>query len=366
MAGRPIRTARQSNICINNDATECNTLEQKTKGVIRRTSNGLENVVGIGLPIVYPDGIPPARRPCFPRTIMNARFSSIAFVFFAAPAFAAERVDYVRDVKPIFAANCTVCHGRIKQKADLRLDLYANIKRGGQSGLAIVPQKAAESRLIQAVTGSNADVEKMPPKGNLSTAQVAILKQWINEGAKGPAKEEADSGVASNHWSFQPVKRPALPAVKNAAWPRNAIDRFVLARLEKEGIAPFARGGQSHADPPAIARPHRPAADAGTSERVLARTLRRKRMSGWSIACSIRRITANIRPGFGSTRPAMPIRTASPSMLRGRSGNIAIGSSTPSTAICRSTSSRFNSWPATCCRSRRPINSWRPAFIATR
>src|SRR5438445_1446465 len=147
---------------------------------------------------------------------MNARHSWIMVVLIAAPAFSVEPVDYVRDVKPIFAANCTSCHGVTKQKADLRLDLYANVKRGGQSGLAIVPQKSSESRLFQAVTGSRSDVEKMPPKGELTAEQIALLKRWIDEGAKGPAKDEAASGaVAATHWSVQPVKRPALPVVKN-------------------------------------------------------------------------------------------------------------------------------------------------------
>ena len=99
---------------------------------------------------------------------MYIRFSSIALLIIAAPIVAAEPIDYARDVKPIFAAHCTACHGRTKQKSGLRLDLYVNIKHGGDSGPAIIPQKAVESRLIQAVTGSKPDVEKMPPKGNLS------------------------------------------------------------------------------------------------------------------------------------------------------------------------------------------------------
>jgi mono/diheme cytochrome c family protein len=172
---------------------------------------------------------------------MYARLSWITVVFLAAPALAAEPVDYTRDVKPIFAANCTSCHGPTKQKADLRLDLYANIKHGGQSGAAIVPQKSSESRLIQAVTAAKPEISKMPPKGQLAAEQIAILKRWIDEGAKGPDKEEATTGaVASTHWSFQPVKRPALPAIKKSTWPRNAIDHFILSRLEKEGITPSA------------------------------------------------------------------------------------------------------------------------------
>src|SRR5262245_25590204 len=171
---------------------------------------------------------------------MSARQSLIATVLLVAPARAAEPVDYARDVKPIFAAHCTTCHGATKQKADLRLDIYARIQLGGNSGPAIIPQKAGESRLIQAVTGSNPDVARMPPKGELSAEQVAILKRWIVEGGKGPEKDEAASGgaVASTHWSFRPVRRPAVPAVKEPAWPRNGIDHFIQARLDKEGIRP--------------------------------------------------------------------------------------------------------------------------------
>jgi mono/diheme cytochrome c family protein len=155
------------------------------------------------------------------------------------PTMAAEPVDYVRDVKPIFAANCTSCHGPKKQSSDLRLDFYASIKRGGNSGPAFVAKKSADSLLIHAITGSKPDVAKMPPKGQLSADQIATLKRWIDEGAIGPEKEDAVAGgVKSTHWSFQPVKRPAFPATKNSAWVRNGIDHFVLARLEKEGIAP--------------------------------------------------------------------------------------------------------------------------------
>ena len=158
----------------------------------------------------------------------------------ACPAFAAEPVDYLREIKPIFAAHCVSCHGPKLQKSDLRLDLYSRIKQGGNSGPAIVPKKGGESLLIHALSGSKPDVAKMPPKGVVPSEQVAILKRWIDEGATGPTKEEAASGgsVASTHWSFQPVKRPALPITKNQAYARNALDNFILARLEKDGFAP--------------------------------------------------------------------------------------------------------------------------------
>src|SRR5262245_57593245 len=130
---------------------------------------------------------------------MTLRVLSVALA--SALPVSAEPVDYVRDVKPIFAAHCAACHGPSKQKADLRLDLYARIKRGGNSGPAIIPQKAGESRLIHAVTGSNSEVAKMPPKETLPADKIAILKRWIDEGAKGPDKEEAAGrAAASSHW----------------------------------------------------------------------------------------------------------------------------------------------------------------------
>jgi mono/diheme cytochrome c family protein len=170
---------------------------------------------------------------------MIRRHVCLAVLVLAAAARAADPVDYTRDVKAIFAAHCATCHGPSKQKADLRLDLYPRIKRGGNSGPAVVPQKAGESLLIHAVTGAKPDVAKMPPKDTLPADKIATLKRWIDEGAKGPDKEESAGGTtASSHWSFQPVKRTPPPSVKDAAWPRNGIDHFILARLERDGIRP--------------------------------------------------------------------------------------------------------------------------------
>ena len=172
---------------------------------------------------------------------MTLRLSCLVFALAATPLLGAGPVDYARDVKPILAAHCTSCHGPAKPKADLRLDLYARVKEGGNSGPAITPGKSADSLLVHAVTGSKPDVSKMPPKGSpLSAEQVAVLRRWIDEGAKGPETEAASTATAagSTHWSFQPVRRPAFPAIKDPTRARNAIDHFILARLEKEGIAP--------------------------------------------------------------------------------------------------------------------------------
>lgn len=112
----------------------------------------------------------------------------LAVLASAAPA--AEQVDYLRDVKPILAKNCIGCHGAGKAKGKLRLDTAAMALKGGRSGAAVVPGKSGESTLIQSVTDTG-DVPKMPPKGRLRADQVAVLKNWIEQGAKAPANEAA-------------------------------------------------------------------------------------------------------------------------------------------------------------------------------
>lgn len=136
--------------------------------------------------------------------------------------------DFNRDVRPILSNNCFQCHGpdEATRKARLRLDT----KEGAfaKAGV-IVPGKAAESRLIKRITTTDPDLVMPPPSSGhkLTTAQIETLKHWIDEGAQW--------GL---HWAFVAPQRPALPSVKNKVWPRNAIDYFVLARLEHEGLHP--------------------------------------------------------------------------------------------------------------------------------
>jgi hypothetical protein len=149
---------------------------------------------------------------------------------------AAEPVDYLRDIKPLLAKNCYECHGAQKQRADLRLDTATGALKGGRSGPAIVPGRSNQSKLIKAVTGAD-DTKLMPPREpRLTAKQIDLLKAWIDQGAKAPTNEVA--GATLKHWAFQTPVRPAEPAVKNNAWVRNPIDRFILARLEKEGLVP--------------------------------------------------------------------------------------------------------------------------------
>jgi hypothetical protein len=145
-------------------------------------------------------------------------------------AGAAEPIHFSRDIAPILSNSCYTCHGPddAQRKAGLRLDSFdaATIAAEGEHA-AIIPGNPDASPLFQRVTASNPD-DRMPPadKGTpLSPKQVELLRQWISEGA-----------VFEKHWAFQP---PALPAIPTAdpARVRNPIDAFVLARLEKEGLA---------------------------------------------------------------------------------------------------------------------------------
>ncbi|HEX6987199.1 MAG TPA: PSD1 and planctomycete cytochrome C domain-containing protein [Planctomycetaceae bacterium] len=148
-------------------------------------------------------------------------------------------VEFERDVLPILKARCFECHDAAKQTAGYRLDVRAVALRGGESGEAgIVPGKSGESELIRRVT-SDDEFTVMPPEGErLSEREVAVLKAWIDGGAAWPDALAGDDPRTSDHWAFNPPVRPEPPAVKDEARVRNAIDRFVLARLEAEGLSP--------------------------------------------------------------------------------------------------------------------------------
>ena len=155
------------------------------------------------------------------------------------PPASGQKVDFASQVQPLFAQRCYACHGGAKHEGGLRLDIRAKAMAGGDSGPAILTAKSAQSRIIHYVAGLDEDVV-MPPEGEgerLTTAQVSLLRAWIDQGAHWP-DELAGEKAKPAHWAYQPPKRPQLPLVKRAAWPRNEIDRFVLARLEQEGLAP--------------------------------------------------------------------------------------------------------------------------------
>jgi mono/diheme cytochrome c family protein len=145
---------------------------------------------------------------------------------------AADRVDFNADIRPILSNNCFKCHGPDEGKTEggRRLDTLEHATSPTKkSRRAIVPTKPGESELIKRVSSSDDD-ERMPPPEmhkTLTPAEIATLSKWIEEGAE-----------YKPHWSLVPPVKTDAPVVKNAAWCRNFIDPFVLARLEKEGLAP--------------------------------------------------------------------------------------------------------------------------------
>jgi cytochrome c553 len=149
---------------------------------------------------------------------------------------AAAPVDYAREVKPVLAEHCYRCHGASQQKGSLRMDTAASALKGGDNGPAFIPGKSAESLLIQALKGAHDDISRMPyKKPPLPDAQIELIARWIDEGAKAPTNEAPES---KKHWAFLTPARAPLPEVKQRDWPRNDVDRFILARLEKEKIKP--------------------------------------------------------------------------------------------------------------------------------
>lgn len=149
---------------------------------------------------------------------------------------------FVHDVRPILQKHCYSCHGSKKQESGLRLDIKSEAFKGGDSyGPSIITRKSKESPLIQFLDGSDEDMQ-MPPDGDgapLSKKEVSILTSWVDAGAVWPdGVDLAKLKVQPLHWSFKPVVKISLPATKNKDWSRNAIDHFILARLEENQLKP--------------------------------------------------------------------------------------------------------------------------------
>ncbi|HYI97576.1 MAG TPA: DUF1553 domain-containing protein [Bryobacteraceae bacterium] len=140
-------------------------------------------------------------------------------------------VDFQRDIRPLFAENCFQCHGpdSTTRMAGLRLDLKDAVFEARKSGKAIAPGRPDESLVYQRIASPN-KARLMPPAAShrsLNPQQIAMIKLWIEQGANW-----------REHWAFKPPVKATLPTVRNAAWVRNPIDRFVLAKLETSGLEP--------------------------------------------------------------------------------------------------------------------------------
>jgi hypothetical protein len=163
-----------------------------------------------------------------------------AMLLLVAPAAADEPVDFKHDIQPLLARHCYECHGAVKQEAGLRLDLREPAFKGGDVGHSIVAGKSSESVLLQALSGASEAVSQMPlDREPLAAEQIELVRRWIDEGANWPADESGQQvDKRREHWAFKPPVRPAVPGVKDEAWPRVDVDRFILAKLEAEGLAP--------------------------------------------------------------------------------------------------------------------------------
>ena len=185
-----------------------------------------------------------------PTTLLRPGLYAATVLALATSARAQEpSVDFAKDIRPLFEAKCMACHGPEKQKSGFRLDRKADAFKGGDNGLAIVAGKSAESDLIKRVTSDEKDL-RMPPKGEkLTVEQVDKLKSWVDSGANWPEESSKTARDPKDHWGFKKPAKPTEPITKNNSWARNPIDKFVLERLEKEGLKPSVE-----ADKPTLLR----------------------------------------------------------------------------------------------------------------
>lgn len=152
---------------------------------------------------------------------------------------------FEKHIRPVLVQQCYECHAA---KADsimggLRVDNRESLLKGGDHGAAIVPKDVEKSLLIGALRQQKFE---MPPEGRLPDATIQHFEQWVRMGAPMPksekiaATQQKTKSAAKDHWAFQQPQQADLPEVANGEWPRGEIDRFVLARLEEEGLTPVA------------------------------------------------------------------------------------------------------------------------------
>eukprot|EP00913_Durusdinium_trenchii_P023301 g21879.t1 len=167
--------------------------------------------------------------------ITSLMFSAILLAANCLPGVAADRpsetVQFNRDIRPLLSDRCYTCHGpdSAARKAGMRFDTRAGLFATRDDGKLIVPGKPSASLLFRRITHADADL-KMPPADSgrkLSAKDIALIKRWIEQGARW-----------QKHWAFIAPKRAEPPKVKARKWVRNAIDAFVLARLERESLSP--------------------------------------------------------------------------------------------------------------------------------
>ncbi len=181
---------------------------------------------------------------------MQRIFATILFASaaHAAPARGQEKAPtreqvefFEKSVRPVLAEHCYKCHGPEKQKGELRLDSRGALLKGTDTGPVVFPGDPAKGTFIRSIRHETEN--KMPEKApKLSDVQIAALTEWVKMGLPWPENDKSapsKADIARTHWAFQPIRKPAVPAVKDSThWAQSEIDRLVLAKLEAAGIAP--------------------------------------------------------------------------------------------------------------------------------
>lgn len=174
-------------------------------------------------------------------------FSCACWSAASLTTLSAEPPDYLRDIKPLLAANCYACHGALKQEGGLRVDTSDAIKLGGDTGVAIKPTDSAESLIIARVSSQDASM-RMPPEGKpLTEQQIALLSQWIAAGANAPSDEQPQADPRQ-HWAFQ-LPQASLPQAslnrdslhQDMAGSNNPVDSWLYDKASKLGVEPLGQ-----------------------------------------------------------------------------------------------------------------------------
>ena len=186
-------------------------------------------------------------------TVLKFSPTLFATVAFCSAMTSGSRGDeglefFEKRIRPVLVEHCYGCHSAEAQKikGGLRLDTAEHVRKGGETGLAVVGGKPEESALITAVRYHDKDLQMPPPKDGasqkLAGAIIADLVEWVRIGAPMPKDSPASVSQANastlRHWAFEPLSDPPVPTTKDAAWPKTDIDRFILAKLEDAALSP--------------------------------------------------------------------------------------------------------------------------------
>ena len=171
-----------------------------------------------------------------------------------ANGFSASQIEHFeKNIRPLLSKRCFQCHSQNAKRLEggLYLDSRAGMLEGGDTGPSLVPGKASESLLVDAI-GYEGDY-LMPPRGKLPDAEIKLLTEWVNDGAPWPTEESSGPARARfdledrkrTHWCWQPVKKVTPPAVQDERWAQSAIDRFLYSAMKREGLSPAPRADRA-------------------------------------------------------------------------------------------------------------------------